>query len=149
MNHYWYGCCHPQVPNYYKVIVRPMDLSNVRAKLQTQNFAHYQNFDDFVADCRLIFENCAIFNEVSARMNARSVLLHSLSCTCTIILLKLNKKNKLKATRVSPCCIHSVLCLSLLQISFHMYLHYFANFHLKFDIHVNKNSYQFCKQARL
>ena len=74
-----------------------MDLSNVRAKLQTQNFAHYQNFDDFVADCRLIFENCAIFNEVSARMNARSVLLRSLSCTCTIILLKvwLNKKNKL------------------------------------------------------
>lgn len=56
------------VPNYYKVIVRPMDLSNVRAKLQTQNFAHYQNFDDFVADCRLIFENCAIFNEVTSEV---------------------------------------------------------------------------------
>ena len=43
-----------------------MDLSNVRAKLQTQNFAHYQTFNEFVGDCRLIFENCAIFNEVSA-----------------------------------------------------------------------------------
>ena len=42
-----------------------MDLSNVRAKLQTQNFAHYQTFNEFVSDCRLIFDNCAIFNEVS------------------------------------------------------------------------------------
>lgn len=42
-----------------------MDLSNVRAKLQTQNFAHYQSFSEFVSDCRLIFDNCAIFNEVS------------------------------------------------------------------------------------
>ena len=42
-----------------------MDLSNVRAKLQTQNFAHYQTFSEFVSDCRLIFDNCAIFNEVS------------------------------------------------------------------------------------
>ncbi|XP_068761413.1 E3 ubiquitin-protein ligase TRIM33-like [Montipora capricornis] len=56
------------VPNYYKVIVHPMDLSNIRAKLQTQNFAHYQTFHDFVADCRLIFENCAIFNEATSEV---------------------------------------------------------------------------------
>ena len=67
--------CFCQVPNYYKVIVHPMDLSNIRAKLQTQNFAHYQTFHDFVADCRLIFENCAIFNEVSADVIVRTVLI--------------------------------------------------------------------------
>ena len=72
-----------QVPNYYKVITHPMDLSNVRAKLQTQNFAHYQTFHEFVGDCRLIFENCAIFNEVSTtsfnnnyccQMNPQSII---------------------------------------------------------------------------
>lgn len=56
------------VPNYYKVISKPMDLSNVRAKLQTQNFAHYQSFSEFVADCRLIFDNCAIFNEATSEV---------------------------------------------------------------------------------
>lgn len=45
-----------------------MDLSNVRAKLQTQNFAHYQSFSEFVGDCRLIFDNCAIFNEATSEV---------------------------------------------------------------------------------
>ena len=84
-----------KVPNYYKVISKPMDLSNVRAKLQTQNFAHYQSFSEFVADCRLIFDNCAIFNEVSVYWVLRSNLWQSHS------LIFKGSKNYLLSGRVN------------------------------------------------
>ncbi|KAG2469537.1 TIF1A factor, partial [Polypterus senegalus] len=51
------------VPDYYKIIKRPMDLSLVRRKLQRRNTHHYQKPEDFVSDIRLIFKNCAEFNE--------------------------------------------------------------------------------------
>ncbi|KAL9955959.1 hypothetical protein ACROYT_G037366 [Oculina patagonica] len=57
-----------RAPDYYKVIKHPMNLSNVRAKLQTQNFAHYQTFSEFVSDCRLIFDNCATYNEATSEV---------------------------------------------------------------------------------
>ena len=66
-----------------------MDLSNVRAKLHTQNFAHYQTFNEFVADCRLIFDNCAIFNEVS---------ILNIFLEIIVKLLTLAKKKKKKKT---------------------------------------------------
>ena len=61
-----------------------MDLSNIRAKLQTQNFAHYQTFNEFVGDCRLIFDNCAIFNEVSTVKSLPSCknFVFSQECPC-------------------------------------------------------------------
>ncbi|XP_072282234.1 E3 ubiquitin-protein ligase TRIM33 isoform X2 [Pyxicephalus adspersus] len=51
------------IPNYYKIIKRPMDLSTVKKKLQKKHSQHYQTPEDFVADVRLIFKNCERFNE--------------------------------------------------------------------------------------
>lgn len=53
-----------QIPNYYKIIKKPMDLSTVKKKLQKKHSQHYQTPEDFVADVRLIFKNCERFNEV-------------------------------------------------------------------------------------
>eukprot|EP00079_Xenopus_tropicalis_P033036 XP_017946807.1 PREDICTED: E3 ubiquitin-protein ligase TRIM33 isoform X5 [Xenopus tropicalis] len=53
------------IPNYYKIIKKPMDLSTVKKKLQKKHSQHYQTPEDFVADVRLIFKNCERFNEVS------------------------------------------------------------------------------------
>ena len=53
-----------QVPNYYKVISHPMDLTNIRAKLQPQHFQHYTDLNEFASDLRLLFFNCATFNDV-------------------------------------------------------------------------------------
>ncbi|XP_018424979.1 PREDICTED: E3 ubiquitin-protein ligase TRIM33 isoform X1 [Nanorana parkeri] len=51
------------IPNYYKIIKKPMDLSTVKKKLQKKHSQHYQTPEDFVADVRLIFKNCERFNE--------------------------------------------------------------------------------------
>ncbi|XP_040193378.1 E3 ubiquitin-protein ligase TRIM33 isoform X3 [Rana temporaria] len=51
------------IPNYYKIIKKPMDLSTVKKKLQKKHTQHYQTPEDFVADVRLIFKNCERFNE--------------------------------------------------------------------------------------
>ncbi|XP_015197734.2 E3 ubiquitin-protein ligase TRIM33 isoform X2 [Lepisosteus oculatus] len=53
------------IPNYYKIIKKPMELSTVKKKLQMKHSQHYQNPQDFVADVRLIFKNCARYNEMS------------------------------------------------------------------------------------
>ncbi|XP_029428319.1 E3 ubiquitin-protein ligase TRIM33 isoform X4 [Rhinatrema bivittatum] len=52
------------IPNYYKIIKKPMDLSTVKKKLQKKHSQHYQAPEDFVADVRLIFKNCERFNEM-------------------------------------------------------------------------------------
>lgn len=41
-----------------------MDLSTIKKRLQEDCFV-YTKPEDFVADFRLIFQNCAEFNEVS------------------------------------------------------------------------------------
>ncbi|XP_051886022.1 transcription intermediary factor 1-alpha-like isoform X2 [Pristis pectinata] len=51
------------VPDYYKIIKKPMDMCTVKIKLQKQHTQHYQRAEDFVADVRLIFKNCEEFNE--------------------------------------------------------------------------------------
>uniref|UniRef100_A0A8C8ST26 RING-type E3 ubiquitin transferase n=1 Tax=Pelusios castaneus TaxID=367368 RepID=A0A8C8ST26_9SAUR len=56
------------IPNYYKIIKKPMDLSTVKKKLQKKHSQHYQNPDDFVADVRLIFKNCERFNEADSEV---------------------------------------------------------------------------------
>ncbi|XP_070562888.1 E3 ubiquitin-protein ligase TRIM33-like isoform X2 [Ptychodera flava] len=45
------------VPDYYKIVANPMDLSTIKHKLES-----YENIEDFISDCRLVFSNCAIFN---------------------------------------------------------------------------------------
>ncbi|XP_026223620.1 E3 ubiquitin-protein ligase TRIM33 isoform X1 [Anabas testudineus] len=56
------------VPNYYKIIKQPMDLKKVKKKLQLRSSHHYQSTQDFVSDMRLVFKNCAKYNEVGSEM---------------------------------------------------------------------------------
>ncbi|CDK29518.1 unnamed protein product [Kuraishia capsulata CBS 1993] len=51
-----------EVSDYYKVIKEPMDLSTMETKLENDR---YQTFEDFVYDCRLIFNNCRSYNNES------------------------------------------------------------------------------------
>ncbi|KAL4648343.1 E3 ubiquitin-protein ligase TRIM33 [Arapaima gigas] len=53
------------VPNYYKIIKRPMDLNTVKQKLQQRHPQHYKSPREFVSDVRLVFSNCAKYNEMS------------------------------------------------------------------------------------
>lgn len=53
-----------QVPNYYKIIKQPMDLKKVKRKLQVQSSQYYTSTQEFVSDMRLVFKNCAKYNEV-------------------------------------------------------------------------------------
>ncbi|NXW93149.1 TIF1A factor, partial [Alopecoenas beccarii] len=52
----------PTVPDYYKIIKKPMDLSTIKKRLEATS-SFYTKPEDFVADFRLIFQNCAEFNE--------------------------------------------------------------------------------------
>ncbi|XP_051915678.1 E3 ubiquitin-protein ligase TRIM33 isoform X2 [Hippocampus zosterae] len=53
------------VPNYYRIIKHPMDLKKVKKKLQLQNSQYYTSIQEFVCDMRMIFQNCAKYNEMS------------------------------------------------------------------------------------
>lgn len=55
----------PSVPNYYKIIKQPMDLKKAKKKLQLRSSHFYQSTQEFVSDMRLIFKNCAQYNEMS------------------------------------------------------------------------------------
>lgn len=52
------------MPEYNEIIKTPMDLSVVRTKLDVKQNPSYKRPDDFVADIRLIFKNCAKFHKV-------------------------------------------------------------------------------------
>lgn len=56
------------VPNYYKIIKQPMDLKKVKKKLQLRSSQYYQSTQEFVSDMRLVFKNCAQYNEVGSEM---------------------------------------------------------------------------------
>ena len=47
------------VPDYYEVIKEPMDLSTMEVKLENDA---YQTMEDFIYDCKLIFNNCRQYN---------------------------------------------------------------------------------------
>ncbi|XP_056129020.1 E3 ubiquitin-protein ligase TRIM33 isoform X2 [Lampris incognitus] len=53
------------VPNYYKIIKHPMDLKKVKKRLQVISSQYYKTPQDFVSDVRLVFQNCAKYNEMS------------------------------------------------------------------------------------
>lgn len=57
-----------EVPNYYKVITKPMDMSTVRSKLLPNHFNHYRDVEEFLADVRLIFRNCCTFNQKDSEL---------------------------------------------------------------------------------
>ncbi|XP_070766206.1 E3 ubiquitin-protein ligase TRIM33 isoform X2 [Enoplosus armatus] len=56
------------VPNYYKIIKQPMDLKKVKKKLQLRSSHYYQSTQEFVSDMRLVFRNCANYNEAGSEM---------------------------------------------------------------------------------
>ena len=51
-----------EVPEYYKVITSPMDLSTVEERLQA---GHYAAPKDLVDDVKLIFSNCRQYNDAT------------------------------------------------------------------------------------
>ena len=54
-----------QARHYYQIIKRPMDLSQIRARLSKGNTRRYASPEEYVADVYLMFRNCAKFNYVS------------------------------------------------------------------------------------
>ncbi|KAG7454783.1 hypothetical protein MATL_G00263510 [Megalops atlanticus] len=58
------------MPEYYEVIKTPMDLSIVKRKLESKQSPVYRSSEEFVADVRLIFRNCAEFNEADTEVAA-------------------------------------------------------------------------------
>lgn len=48
-----------EVPDYYDFIKEPMDLSTMEIKIENNK---YQKMEDFIADARLIFNNCRLYN---------------------------------------------------------------------------------------
>ncbi|KAI5852588.1 Bromodomain-containing protein [Morchella snyderi] len=47
------------IPEYFKIIKKPMDLGTIQSKLKTNQ---YESGNDFEADLRLMFRNCYKFN---------------------------------------------------------------------------------------
>ncbi|XP_076315464.1 transcription intermediary factor 1-alpha-like isoform X2 [Tachypleus tridentatus] len=63
------------IPHYYKVISKPMDLLTIKKKLSPSYFNRYEDVEEFISDVRLIFSNCFVFNpEGSSLHNAAKVL---------------------------------------------------------------------------
>ena len=44
-----------------------MDFMKIRQKLSRQHFNHYDIVEEFLADVRLVFDNCAKYNAVSTQ----------------------------------------------------------------------------------
>ncbi|TKC52212.1 hypothetical protein EI555_009409 [Monodon monoceros] len=65
-----------RVPDYYKIIKNPMDLSTIKKRLQ-EDYSMYTKPEDFVADFRLIFQNCAEFNEPDSEVANAGIKLES------------------------------------------------------------------------
>nr|XP_012598156.1 transcription intermediary factor 1-alpha isoform X3 [Microcebus murinus] len=64
------------VPDYYRIIKNPMDLSTIKKKLQ-EDYSVYSKPEDFVADFRLIFQNCAEFNEPDSEVASAGIKLEN------------------------------------------------------------------------
>lgn len=87
-----------QVPNYYKIIKKPMDLKKVKKRLQLQSSQYYKSTQEFVSDVRLIFKNCAKYNEVSSMsLNPAS----NFSC-CLCLLTKVRPTKQLMLPPAQP-----------------------------------------------
>ncbi|CAG8496144.1 1853_t:CDS:2 [Diversispora eburnea] len=47
------------IPDYYKIITHPMDITTISSKLDNEQ---YSNVGEFEADVRLMFRNCYVYN---------------------------------------------------------------------------------------
>lgn len=62
-----------QVPQYYKVISDPIDLSMIEERLRSQSY--YISSDLFIADLRRMLDNCKVFNDVQTSYHKCAVAL--------------------------------------------------------------------------
>lgn len=56
-----------KVPDYYKVVQRPMDLQGIRENLRQNK---YQSREEFLADVNQIVENCSLYNGPKSSLTA-------------------------------------------------------------------------------
>ena len=63
------------IPNYFRFIQQPMDLSTIEKKLATRQ---YRNAEDFKNDLGLMFHNCSTFNEESDSVYQNGLQLNDL-----------------------------------------------------------------------
>lgn len=61
--------------DYLEIITHPMDFATVQNKLGENNYA---NFHDFVADVRLIFDNCRLYNAEGCTLYKHAEMLDAL-----------------------------------------------------------------------
>uniref|UniRef100_A0A1B6CTW9 Bromo domain-containing protein n=2 Tax=Clastoptera arizonana TaxID=38151 RepID=A0A1B6CTW9_9HEMI len=54
-----------EVPDYHNIIKRPMDFGTVKHKL---NMLEYRNNSEVIADARLVFDNCFIYNQADTEI---------------------------------------------------------------------------------
>ena len=64
-----------QIPDYYKIIPNPMDLSTVQKKLRSNK---YRKLDSFIEDVNQIFLNCQHYNQTRAPAYRAGVRLQKL-----------------------------------------------------------------------
>eukprot|EP00794_Sanderia_malayensis_P018213 gene18213-20031_t len=55
-----------QVPNYYKIVTKPMDFNTMKSKLSLKNGLNYSRVEEFVDDVNQIFINCSLYNPPEA-----------------------------------------------------------------------------------
>ena len=55
------------IPNYLKIVKKPMDFGTIRQKL---DLGEYENAKEFEADARQVFKNCYLFNPEGDSVNA-------------------------------------------------------------------------------
>ena len=60
------------IPDYFKVIKKPMDFSTIKKKLSNNL---YTNFKQFTEDIKLIFDNCYLYNGINS----------SVGLACTVV----------------------------------------------------------------
>lgn len=62
------------VPDYYKIITNPMDLSTIGSKL---NSDQYKSAEEFESDIRLMFQNCYTYNDQRSDVYKMGMMLES------------------------------------------------------------------------
>ena len=63
------------IPNYFRIIQQPMDLSTIAKKLAARQ---YRSAEDFKKDLGLMFNNCSTFNEESDSVHQNGLQLNEL-----------------------------------------------------------------------
>lgn len=57
--------CYQVVPDYYKIVQRPMDLQTIRENLRLKK---YQSREEFLADVNQIVENSTVYNGIKSSL---------------------------------------------------------------------------------